>query len=281
MPAEKGIQRVRIGTATVSACALCLWLFAPLSSFPCTVFNVTDRGRTLVGSNKDWTTDRFRVQVLPAEGGVHGIVVFGVDEPIKYPFFGVNDQGLFFDLASVPKRSGIEMDPAKETHDNPIYVMMLAKCSNAPEAVTFLGRYNVSGLRRHHIMIVDRGGVSVVIEGGPDARSVLQRKGRYQIMTNFLLSSAGETGPPKCARYAIADRTLKETTVSSVDLVRSILRATRNASVSYPTVLSSIFDLNSLKVTIYRRGNFENSLEIDLRDELQKGMHRFYLGSRF
>ncbi len=280
MRVEKGIQWIPSWTAIGSACALCLWLFAPLSSFPCTVFNVTDRGRTLVGSNKDWTTDRFRVQVLPAEGDVHGIVVFGVDEPIKYPFFGVNDRGLFFDLASVPRRSRIEMDPAKETRDNPIYLRMLARCGNVAEAVAFLSHYNIAGLRRHHIMIVDRGGASVVIEGGPGARSILQKNGRYQIMTNFLLSSFGETSHPKCARYAMAEKTLKETAVSSIDLVRSILRGTTNTSSSYPTILSSIFDLSSLRVTIYRRGNFEDSLEIDLRDELRKGIHRFFLSSR-
>lgn len=51
--------------------------------YGCTIFNVTHNGRTYVAANEDWTTDRFYLQVKPAEGTKYGVFAFGVDDPDK------------------------------------------------------------------------------------------------------------------------------------------------------------------------------------------------------
>ena len=250
-------------------------------TFPCTVFNVTEGAATYVGANKDWTTDRFHLRVRRAHGEKHGMLVFGVDDPERYPFFGFNDQGLFFDLASAPHAGEPRLDPGKETWDSPLYVRMLASCGDVTQAVEFLGRFNVTGLRRHHIMLVDRTGLSAVVEAAPQGQVVIRKQGRYQLMTNFLLSAPEAPALSESGRFAVADRMLREMGQPTVDGVRSILSATRNASSRYPTVFSSILDLSQLRLHLYRRADFEKSALIDMRRELERGESRRPLSSFF
>ena len=251
------------------------------SSYGCTILNVTQDGTTYVAANEDWTTDRFFLRVQPPEGTNHGMFVFGVDDPEKYPFFGFNDQGLFFDLASAPQPQELKSDPKKETRDNRIYIEMLAKCSIAREAVEFLARFNITGLQRHHIMVVDRNGASAVIEGTPEGHLAIWKNGRYQIIANFLLSSEEGSAMAKTGRYAVADRLLKEIEKPTIEAMRSILRETRNSDSRYPTVFSSIVNLNELRLHLYYKGDFDRCLVIDMHAELQQGKSLRRLSSSF
>ena len=266
------------------AAILCGALLGGVVSAPpgygCTILNVTEGGRTWVAANEDWSTDRFYIRVQPAKGSEYGRVLLGVDDPEQYPFSGFNDQGLFFDLASVPPAQGLEPDPTRETHDNPVYVRMLASCSDVPEAVAFLARFNVSGLARHHVMVVDRSGSSAVIEGTPEGQVAIRKIGRHQVITNFRLSTADSTAT-QSGRFAVADRMLREMGEPSIDALRSILSATRSSSPSYPTMHSSILDLRDLRLHLYYKGDFDRCVVLDMREALQRGRSLRRLSSFF
>jgi predicted choloylglycine hydrolase len=249
----------------------------PLSG--CTILNVTGCGGTWVAANEDWSTDRFSLRVQPARGAEHGRVLLGVDDPERFPFSGLNDQGLFFDLASVPVRR-LAPDPAKETHDNPIYVRMLASCSDVAEAVDFLARFNVSGLARHHVVVVDRSGSSAVIEGTPEGQVAIRKAGRYQLITNFRLSTA-DAAARRCDRFAVADRMLREMGEPTLDALRSILGATRSTSPQYPTVHSTIVDLSHLRLHLYYKGDLDRGVVLDVGEALRRGRSQRRLSSLF
>jgi len=248
--------------------------------YGCTILNVTEGGRTCVAANEDWSTDRFYIRVQPARGSEYGRVLLGVDDPERYPFSGFNDQGLFFDLASVPPSPGLKTDPTKESHDNPVYVRMLASCSDVTEAVEFLSRFNVSGLERHHIMVVDRSGSSAVIEGTPQGQVAIRKTGRHQVITNFLLSTADPTAT-QSGRFAVADRMLREMGEPTIDALRSILSATRSTSPGYPTVYSSILDLHDLRLHLYYKADYDRCVVLDMREALRRGRSLRRLSSFF
>ena len=266
------------------AAILCGALLGGMASAPpgygCTILNVTEGGRTCVAANEDWSTDRFYIRVQPARGSEYGRVLLGVDDPERYPFSGFNDQGLFFDLASVPPSPGLKTDPTKETHDNPVYVRMLASCSDVTEAVELLARFNVSGLKRHHVMVVDRSGASAVIEGTPQGQVAIRKTGRHQVITNFLLSTADPTAT-QSGRFAVADRMLREMGEPTIDALRSILSATRSTSPRYPTVHSSIVDLRDLRLHLYYKADYDRCVVLDLREALQRGRSLRRLSSFF
>ena len=62
-------------------------------------------------------------------------------------------------------------------------------------------------------------------------------------------------------------RDMQKPTVGSL---RSILRETRNSSSRYPTVFSSILNLNELRLHMYHKGDFGRELVIDMKTELQR-----------
>jgi hypothetical protein len=266
--------------ATILCAALVGGIASARPGYGCTILNVTEGGRTWVAANEDWTTDRFSLRVLPARGSEHGRVLLGVDDPERYPFSGFNDQGLFFDLASLPPAQGLETDPTKETQDNPVYVRMLARCSDVTEAVEFLARFNVSGLARHHVMLVDRSGASAVIEGTPEGQLAIWKTGRHQVITNFRLSTA-DSNAIQSGRFAVADRMLREMGEPTIDALRSILSATRSSSPDYPTVHSSIVDLRDLRLHLYYKGDLEKGVVLDMREALRHGRSQRRLSSFF
>jgi len=271
---------LQIRLAFLDASLVVCVAFVP-SGYGCTIFSVTQDARTYVAANEDWTTDRFYLQVQPAEGKNHGTFVFGVDNPEKYPFSGFNDQGLFFDLASASQAQAPKLDPKKETRDNRIYVRMLESCSYVTEAIEFLNRFNITGLQRHHIMVVDRDGLSAVMEGTPEGQVVIRKRGRYQLITNFLLSTAEDSRLPKSGRFAVADRMLTEMEKPTIEALRSILRETRTTSGRYPTVFSSIIDLSDLRLYLYYKGDFDKVVVLDMRKELERGKRVRRLTSSF
>jgi hypothetical protein len=55
------------------------------------------------------------------------------------------------------------------------------------EAVEFLGRFDVRGLRRHHIMLVDGTGSSAVVEATPEGQVVIRKQGRYPTVFSSIL----------------------------------------------------------------------------------------------
>jgi predicted choloylglycine hydrolase len=157
---------------------------------------------------------------------------------------------------------------------------MLASCSDVAEAVDFLARFNVSGLARHHVVVVDRSGSSAVIEGTPEGQVAIRKAGRYQLITNFRLSTA-DAAARRCDRFAVADRMLREMDEPTLDALRSILGATRSTSPQYPTVHSTIVDLSHLRLHLYYKGDLDRGVVLDVGEALRRGRSERRLSSLF
>ncbi len=246
----------------------------------CTIFNATKDNTTLVGNNEDWLKRNSYIKFLPANEQTYGTMYFGFGKGCKYTFGGVNDQGLFYDIASLTRRTDIIFDPNKKTLDNPIYERMLEKCSSVDQAIEFLGKYNISGFRRHHIMVVDKTGASAILEWGRDSLSVIRKQGYYQVITNFNVTDPNLAGWYPCWRYSKADTALKNMNELSVDLFRTILDDVHMEG-RFETVYSNIYDLKNNIIYVYHFHNFEEYIKIDITDELKKGRHSYYLPSLF
>ncbi len=80
---------------------------------------------------------------------------------------------------------------------------MLASCTTVAEQSGFLGGFNVAGLARHHVMVVDRSGDSAVIEGGAEGQVVIRKQGR-----RFSTAALLHANEPEIAERMDADRML-------------------------------------------------------------------------
>jgi hypothetical protein len=136
-------------------------------------------------------------------------------------------------------------------------------------------KYNLEDMEYGQVFFVDRNGDSVIIEGD----EIIHKTGDYQVVTNFYQTHP-EIGGYPCWRYDTAVSMLENMTALSVDYFKDICNATHNDGY-YPSVYSNINDLNQGIVYFYHFYNYENVIEINLNEELEKGEHVIYLPSLF
>ena len=85
------------------------------------------------------------------------------------PKAAVNEQGLFFDWASLPKkRDDVRFPSDKRFFNTYSPVKMLEECATVAEAIELYSRHNERIFRRSHIIIADKYGDSAIIEWGKD-----------------------------------------------------------------------------------------------------------------
>src|SRR5205823_6338954 len=135
------------------------------------------------------------------------------------------------------------------------------KCATVEEAVKLLETYAFNFVQGQW-MFADKTGDSVIIEAG---EVILRKKGNYQLMTNFLQSKV-EAEKVTCPRYKLVSQSLADNKEVSVDLFRSLLRATAQQF----TTCSTIFDLTNGEVYVNQKGDFVRTVKINLKHELGK-----------
>jgi tetratricopeptide (TPR) repeat protein len=235
----------------------------------CTIVYAADDEMALAGNNEDWTGLFAKVHFIPASEGKFGRVYFGFDV-VRFPQGGMNEKGLFFD-GSTAEEVQVPRDPSKPDHGHKIALIFKAmeECSNVKEVLEYFQRYDHSGKWQGQYLIGDRFGNSAIIE----PLTVVQKTGRYQVITNFLQSKT----PPEMSREPrcrLAIRLLEESSEVSVNLIRRVLSATHWEEYSGSmtvTLYSYICDLKRGEIYVYNFHDFDQAAKINLKEELAKG----------
>lgn len=170
----------------------------------------------------------------------------------------MNDQGLFFDSASV--KNGGNMLLGDKTGDSAI----LEPPDDKPKRKTFEERIKLRTAMMSRCATVEQA-VKLLAENGMRFK-ILRRKGDYQVATNFVQSQV----PPEkvtCQRFRTATKMLAASKEASVDLCRSILKATHVSGTQY----SNVCDLVNGDVYLYHYHNFDRVVRLNLKEELSKG----------
>jgi penicillin V acylase-like amidase (Ntn superfamily) len=234
---------------TAELVALCLTLFFPLESSvaACTVFFAFDGKSALGGSNEDWGDPNTQIWFVPATKDNYGIVYFGFgrgeypkggvanrkltipdggitkinpEDLYGLPQGGMNEKGLFFDGASTDMVR-VATTTGKETYGGQLEDLILRKCATIEEALRLIERYDFR-FPQGQWLFADKSGDSFIIEAG---EVIIRKKGSYQVMTNFLQSRV-EPDEVSCPRHQLVSKTLADEKALSVELARSLLKAT-------------------------------------------------------
>lgn len=264
-----------------------LLLFNLIEIYPCSIFYAKTDSTILAGNSEDWDDLNSMVKFIPASNGLHGRFVFGFkDWGLDFcPWGGVNDQGLFYDWASIGFRD--ENFHAKGTisYDGVLADKMQAECSTVEEAIAIFRKYNCPGLGGAHILIGDRFGNSVIIEAGEeDTISVFRISANYQVATNFMTSYLGNPEMYRwiqCPRYDYINEMLANNNSISIDLFQQILQHVGSNHTLSPTIYSNAYDFKSGKMYIYNLYNFEEVLILDVNKALSNGYQFYHLSSLF
>jgi hypothetical protein len=114
--------------------------------------------------------------------------------------------------------------------------------------------------------MADKSGNSVVCEWVEGKFGAIHKTGRYQLMTNFLLSKP-EIGGSPCPRFNGVTKILNEAGRASLTTCATALKAASTGFTRY----SVVYDLTGGDIQVYCGGRFDNPKIIHLSEELRKG----------
>ena len=215
----------------------------------------------MMAGNEDWHDPFSKIWTRPASVGNYGIVYLGHSD--YQAQIGINEYGLAFDFAAIDKVEG-KNNGARTKFYGDLFSEILAKCKTVDEALTYLNRYQFH-TPYSQAMLADASGNSVLI----NQDTILKRTSDYQISTNFNACQI-QTKTYDCLRYDILDSSLSKNEPVSISSSRKLLSRVHQEG-SHPTQFSYIFDLKTGDIFLYTFHNYENVLQLNVRDELAKG----------
>ncbi len=229
----------------------------------CTAFSVYKNGTAYFCNNEDYVWNNTYIEFIPASEGKYGRVFVGYKH-IPSPQGGMNDQGLCYDKFATPYLS------LHSAHNRPnppkdLDILIMETCATVDEAVEVYKKYSLVGIERGQIMISDRSGRSVIVEGD----EIIEITGDHQVCTNFYQSDPSRGGWP-CWRYKKAKEMLEESEEVSIQFAEEIIFACHSSG-TYGTKYTNIFDMNTGNIKLYYTGYFDKEITLNLFDELQKG----------
>jgi hypothetical protein len=253
------------------------------NSDACTCFAALNpKGDKIFGRNFDWYrhpslllfTDPPNAYASVSMVDIH-YLGYGMEEPSLVgrtrlllapylPFDGMNEAGLVVGMMAVPYAQDGE-DPEKPTIGSLRAIrLLLDRAGSVDEALSLLEEHNVvfHGPPLHYL-ISHSSGESAVVEFVDGTMNVLRNDTKWQVATNFIISTAlpdGASAP--CSRYNRAYEALEEARGSvSEEQAMDIL-----ASVAQPnTIWSAVYDMSGGDVQLVVGRNYERVHTFELQ----------------
>jgi hypothetical protein len=234
----------------------------------CSIFTSSVNGRVLVGANEDGNTSFHSVWFVPATKDTYGAVFFGRTSNMQAQA-GMNEHGLFFDFAAIPR-----IDPKNREIDFIGLTEILATSKNVDEALALFEKHTYSAFSSQ-LLLADATGQSVII----NAETIMPKTRDYQITTNFNICDLHDKSY-KCLRYDKIEQSLSSANDISIPLFRDILDDVHQEGAA-STHYSNVYDLKNRKIYMNWFHNYKETAVIDLNEELKKGFRIENLANHF
>jgi len=254
-----------------SVILICLLMGGSTGSLiACSVFNASRIDKVLAATNKDWNNKETRILFIPESPGKYGRVYFGYQlEEGFQNVGGMNDQGLWYDGASLPARSDIVNYYNKPRVKGELCEKALEECATVEEVIQLYTKY-FSPHWQGHSMWADRFGNSVIIEFGEKDVVFVSKEHEFQVMTNYYVSDPDNSRWYNCHRFRAITEILEEAESFSVEVMTDALNASHKEGLT-PTLFSNVYDLRNGKIHLYHFHNFNEVVQLELAHELEKG----------
>jgi hypothetical protein len=236
----------------------------------CSVFNASRIDKVFAATNKDWNNPETRILFIPDSPGKYGRVYFGyqVEEGFQN-VGGMNDQGLWYDGASLPARSDIRNYYNKPVIQGELCEKALEECATVEEVIELYKTYFTPHWQGHS-MWADRFGNSVILEFGEKDVVFIRKEHEIQAMTNYYVSDPNGSRWYNCHRYRAITEILEQAGHLSIELMTRALDASHSEGLT-PTLFSNVYDLRNGKICLYHFHNYAEVVHLDLAHELSKG----------
>jgi len=260
-----------------------------ISPWACSLFTAAgDLNNSLYGRNFDWEfspalilytnpPDKYAsvsmvdIGFLGFEGELsRNLVEKPIEEKIQLldapllPFDGMNEMGLVVGMAAVPTSAGQPDSNLKTIGSVGIIRYLLDNAADVPEAIHIFSRFKIDfgGGPNIHYLISDRNGEAVIIEIINGEMKIIRSDNRWQLMTNFYISTVDGPIQGHCSRYDRIDEALRGfegaiTTEEAFSLLDGVSQA--------ETQWSIVYALSSGQISVSMGRNYDDIYEFDLK----------------
>ena len=262
MPQKQILLMAILGFFGCSACWACS-MFYYVDPITCEVY---------VANNEDSYFDFSPyIQIEPKSQNHFARLWYGWD---NFAQGGINEKGLFYDVAVTPHQGQIKGRKKFETN---LGDEMLSKCKDIREALQFIESMNVL-FPDAHIMLGDASGEAVVVEWIGFEKRVVTMKDNKLVATNFLLE-APELGGQPCWRYNVINKELgklrKTNELPNLDKIGAIISRVAQApredktGRKLGTLYTSFINISTMEFNLVYKREETCSIKFDLESEFE------------
>jgi len=249
------------------------FILLALKTDSCTIFYIEKEGIIYAGNNEDWKDNATMMFFYPSAQKKNGWIKFGWAS--GFPQGGMNEKGLFWDATSGPHLAMPHSESTKTILQVPIMKKVIEECATIEEAKIVFGDFYCEDQYKAQYLLGDSTGHSMIVEGD----NIIDKNEDYQVLTNFYQSHP-ELGGHPCWRYNKACELLQEIDMPIPYDIGYVLSSTHQEG-EYPTQYSNIYDLNNQRIYMFHFHNYDEFIDINLKEELQNGYRSFYISDLF
>ncbi len=253
-------------------------VFLTVNSFACTVFTASDKNRVLVGNNEDNSPNlKSYLWFYPEVNGKNGYVTWGNFK--KFPEGGMNQKGLFWDAAAMPNKIPIVLDSKKENFKDYFLEKALSECATVDEVLILISKFNLLSQEKAQILIADATGNYAIIHANYVIKKSDLKQNHFSV-ANFCLNDS-QSANYQCHRRGFSQKALASNKEINEALFKKILEKTSQTDINNITLYSQICNLKTQTFELFQRYDFTVSSEINLTEELAKGIHTIEMKTLF
>jgi hypothetical protein len=249
-------------------------LFTVYGLEACTLYKMTQNGKTLVGNNEDWTSPNGQFWFEPGENGTYGAMYMGfLNDFIQG---GINEKGLVFDGFYQSFKS-VDTEGKEDIPIGDALRKVMQTMETAEEVKEYLSSVNLSILENGQLVFVDASGTYLIVEGdvmilGDEAQ---------KSFSNFYYSDIETLDDVELPYFKKGQQFIKSgPKTHSMDYCSEAMGAYSQNGIA-PTQYTTIYDLSELTIRVHLKGEYDEFIELDLMEELKKGTHKTMIAELF
>lgn len=250
--------------------------FLPTCVSACSMYKITENGKTIVGNNEDWFNPNNQFWFEPAEITKFGVMYMGQLD--NFAQGAMNEKGLMFDGFSVPFLAINHTEGKTKIPIGQAIKHIMQSMHTVDEVKVFLETINLSTLTNSMLVFVDQTGAYLVVEGD----ELFIGHESEKAFSNFYYSQTKSLDQVNVAHFQRGQKFLQSSkSQSTLQYCAQAMSHFAQNSLTSATQYSTIYDLNALKVRVYLFHDFTQFVEIDLKEQLEKGHHKTMIADLF
>ena len=248
-------------------------LFTSHYGMSCSVFKITENGKTIVGNNEDYYNPSTKIWFSPKNKlQKYGVAYLGFDNGFSQG--ALNSEGLVFDGFAMPYLA-VNDTAGKLTIPNTEYLpYIMSNFSNVREVREYFKTINLHHLTTSMYLFVDKTGEYLIVEGD----SLIIGNEAVFALSNFYPSQTASQNDVKIPFFIKGKNYINNNTLKADFQTCSNVMSTLQQGF---TQYSSLYNLSSGEIKIHHFHNYDDEVNFTLSNELVKSEHEYIIPELF